>query len=332
MASELIYINKTNLYKELDALQDGEFFAVADQKVKNHLPAWIQFSPNVFWLSDPEGQKNLSTYENALEFFLKLGIHRKAVLYVFGGGATTDLGGFVAATILRGVSWRAVPTTLLAMVDGSLGGKVAVNTPSGKNLVGAFFEPQKIYLCAEFLSTLDEVNWQSGKGEILKYALLSTSIADLVLKKADISKIVEACAHYKMDIVSRDLREEGDRIQLNLGHTLGHAFETTLGIPHGLAVTMGMKYLFEVLDQTAALESWKKLVTALELPQDNLVISAYPGFDKKKFLEHLQYDKKRVRESLRLVLVDPPGKFKVQEMTFTELKTRINRHADFADR
>ena len=224
MESRLIYINKVDLFKELDGFSSGEFFAVADSRIKNHLPQWIQFSPNVFWLSDSEEQKNLSVYETATEFFLKLGIHRASMLFVFGGGATTDFGGFVAATLLRGIKWKTIPTTLLAMVDGSLGGKVAINTPSGKNLIGAFHQPDSIYLCPEFLSTLDQEHWQSGKGEILKYGFLSQEIAELILKKQEIGKIIDACARFKMEIVKKDFREEGERIHLNLGHTLGHAF------------------------------------------------------------------------------------------------------------
>lgn len=331
MASAVIYINKPNLYKELDALQDGEFFAIADSKIKNHLPQWVQFSPGVFWLSNPEEQKTLETHQDALTFFLNAGIQRSSILYVFGGGATTDLGGFVASTILRGIAWKAIPTTLLAMIDGSLGGKVAVNTSAGKNLVGSFHEPATIYICPEYLSTLSEENWQSGKGEVLKYGFLSAEIYELIKKKPDIDKVIRACAEFKMDIVKRDLYEKGDRIQLNLGHTLGHAFETSLNIPHGLAVAMGMKYLFEVMGDQSSITLWKELVKALDLPEDKLSLKSYGGFDRKKFFDHLQHDKKRIREKLKLVLVDGPGKFKVTEILFTDLKTRINSHVDFAD-
>ncbi len=331
MPSELIYVNKTELLKELDNLQDGEFFAIADYKIKNHLPQWIQFSTNVFWVKEPEEDKNLTTYGEALEFFLKAGIHRSSVLYVFGGGATTDLGGFVASTILRGISWVAVPSTLLAMVDGSLGGKVAVNTPSGKNLVGAFHEPLKIFICTDFLSTLDEENWQSGKGEIVKYGLLSPSIYELICKKSETGNIAVACANFKMEIVKRDLKETGDRILLNLGHTLGHAFESTLKIPHGVAVLMGMKYILEIMNMDSALDSLQKMVTALSLPAEKLDLKSYPSFDKKKFMDYLQKDKKKHGDQVRLVLVKSPGETKIEMISLNDLKSRINKHVDFAD-
>lgn len=331
MDSRLIYINKTDLYKELDELSSGEFFAVVDSAIKNHLPKWIQFSATVFWLTNPEDQKTLVTYENATEFFLKQGIHRDSTLYVFGGGATTDFGGFVAATLLRGIKWRAIPTTLLAMVDGSLGGKVALNTPFGKNLIGAFHQPEHIYLCPEFLSTLSEVHWQSGKGEILKYGFLSPGIAELILKKKEMGKIIEACARYKMGIVERDFREKGERTLLNLGHTLGHAFEYLLKLPHGLAVVMGMKYLFEITKKEDSLKTWKEMGAALELPLEKLSVKEFPEFDKKKFFDYLQQDKKRVKDKLKLVLSDGPGKVHTEEITLTEFKNRINAHDDFAD-
>ncbi len=331
MPSELIYVNKPELFKVLDDLQDGEFYAIADYKIKNHLPQWIQFSTTVFWIKKPEEDKNIATYSDALEFFLKAGIHRSSVLYVFGGGATTDLGGFVAATILRGISWMAVPSTLLAMVDGSLGGKVAVNTPAGKNLAGAFHEPEKVYLCEDFLSTLDEENWLSGKGEIVKYGLLSEEIFKLITDKEEMGKIAAACATYKMEVVKRDFKEEGDRIFLNLGHTLGHAFESTLMIPHGLAVLMGLKYLFEMSDQKAALEAFRKMLNALALPGDKLLVKSYAGFDKKKIFEYIQKDKKRTGDQVKLIQVKSPGQPYVETISLNDLKLRMNKHVDFED-
>jgi 3-dehydroquinate synthase len=331
MPSELIFVNKPQLLKDLDNLQEGEFFAIADYKIKNHLPQWIQFSANVFWIKEPEEDKNLLNFGEAHEFFLKAGIQRSSVLYVFGGGATTDLGGFVAATILRGISWVAVPSTLLAMVDGSLGGKVAVNTPCGKNLVGAFHEPIKIYISAEFLSTLDEENWHSGKGEIVKYGFLSREIFELICQESEIATIAEACANFKMVIVRKDLKEEGDRILLNLGHTLGHAFESTLKIPHGIAVLMGMKYLFEIMKKDLALEAFDQMIKALSLPAEKLNLKSYPNSDKKKILDYIQKDKKRKADQVKLVLVNSPGETYVENITLSDLKLRINNHADFAD-
>lgn len=331
MPSELIYVNKPQLLKELDDLRDSEFFAIADYKIKNHLPQWIQFSSTVFWIKEPEEDKNLATFGEAHEFFLKAGIHRSSILYVFGGGATTDLGGFVAATILRGIPWIAIPTTLLAMVDGSLGGKVAVNTPAGKNLVGAFHEPRKVFISIDFLATLDEENWHSGKGEIVKYGLLSQEIYQLICKKSAMGKVTAACASFKMELVQKDLKENGDRILLNLGHTLGHGFEYTLKIPHGIAVLMGMKYLFEIMKKDSALTAFNEMIKALELPAQKLELKSYPNVEKKKILDFIQRDKKRIADQIKLVLVNTPGDSFVEVISLKDLKSRMNKHVDFKD-
>lgn len=329
MKSKLTYLKKLELFKELDNFKEGQFFAIADQKVKNHLPQWIQFSPHVYWLKNPEDDKNLETYGEALNFFLKQGIQRSSHLYVFGGGATTDFAGFVAATILRGISWTAVPTTLLAMIDGSIGGKVAVNTPQGKNLVGAFHMPDQVYICGDFLTTLSDKEWLSGKGEVLKYGFLSQEIYDLILKKAPIEEIAVECARFKSHIVEIDFKEQGDRILLNLGHSLGHAFESTLKIPHGQAVAMGMRYLFKLNKNVNALAEWDKLAKALAIPSEKLHLDHFPKFDREIFLDYLDKDKKKVDAKLRLVLVKGIGSCYVEEVILKDFKAKILDHEAF---
>ena len=329
MKSNLIYLKKLELFKELDNFKDGQFFAIVDQKMKNHLPQWIQFSPHVFWLKEPEQEKNLTSYGEALEFFLKQGISRSSTLYAFGGGATTDFAGFVAATILRGISWVAVPTTLLAMIDGSIGGKVAVNMPAGKNLVGSFHLPERVFICADFLTSLSDKEWMSGKGEILKYGFLSKEINALILKKAPIDEIAVACANYKNDVVERDFQEKGERIYLNLGHTLGHAFEFTLKIPHGHAVAMGLKYLFKIMHQDEALLEWDKMVKALALPAEKFEIDHFRNFDLRAFSQYLEQDKKKIETKLRLVLVKGIGYCYVEEISMKDFKAKIQSNVEF---
>jgi 3-dehydroquinate synthase len=329
MKSKLTYLKKLELFKELDNYKDGKFFAIIDQRAKNHLPQWIQFSPHIFWLKDPEGEKTLEVYGQAMEFFLKQGIQRSSRIHAFGGGATTDLAGFVAATIMRGINWIAIPTTLLAMIDGSIGGKVAINMPQGKNLVGAFHAPANVYICGEFLTTLPDKEWMSGKGEILKYGFLSRDIHDLIVKKASIEEIAVECAKFKTRVVKQDFRDEGERIFLNLGHSLGHAFESSLKITHGHAVAMGLKYLFKIMKQTEALAQWEKMVKALCLPAEKLEIRYFNNFDLKVFLAYLDHDKKKIDSNLRLILVKSIGACYVEEVTLKELKAKIQSHEEF---
>lgn len=329
MKSNLTYLKKLELFKELDNFKEGQFFAVADQKVKNHLPQWISFSPHIFWLKSPEEEKTLEVYERAVEFFLKQGITRSSTIYAIGGGATTDFAGFVASTILRGVKWVAIPTTLLAMIDGSIGGKVALNMPQGKNLVGAFHAPENVYICGDFLTSLPVTEWISGKGEVMKYGFLSKEIHDMIMKKAAIEDIAVACAKFKNEVIKKDFKEQGERIHLNLGHTLGHAFESHLKIPHGQAVAMGLKYMFKVMELNQSHGEWSEMIKALNLPAEKMEIAHYSHFDLKAFLNFLEQDKKKVDSKLRLVLVKDIGFCYVEEVPMKDFKTKIQSYAEF---
>lgn len=329
MKSKLIYLKKLELFKLLDNFKDGQFFCVADQKIKNHLPQWIQFSPHVFWLKNPEEEKNLSVYGQAVEFFLQQGIQRGSTLYAFGGGATTDLAGFVAATILRGISWVALPTTLLGMVDAAIGGKVGVNMHQGKNLAGAFHLPETVMVCGDFLTTLSEREWISGKGEVMKYGLLSKEIYELILKKAPIEDIALECAKFKEEIVEKDFKENGERYLLNLGHTLGHAFESSLKIPHGQAVIMGMKYMFKLMKLEGPSQDVEKLIKALALPAEKFTIAHHPLFNLSTFLGFLDQDKKKIESNLRLILVKAPGSCYLEEVPLKDFKSKIQNYEEF---
>lgn len=328
MKSNLTYLKKPDLFKELAQHQDN-FFAVIDDAVRDHLPDWVKVSQAVFWLKNPEEDKNLKTFGEVVSFFLDQGICRTSKLHAIGGGATTDLAGFVAASVLRGVAWISIPTTLLAIVDGSIGGKVAVNMPQGKNLVGAFHAPEKVFICLDFLSTLPKIEWESGKGEVLKYGFLSAKIYDRILKKESMDFIAQDCAEFKKQVVDNDFKEQGKRILLNLGHTLGHAFESTLKIPHGLSVAMGIKYLLKVFSLQERLVEWEKLALALEIPLEQMELSHYPDFSVDKFKNYLLQDKKKNQNMLSLVMIKSVGSCFVQEMNMQEFLKKIEAHEEF---
>lgn len=326
--AHLTYLKMPDLFKELEQLPESEFFAVIDEAVRSHLPHWIGESTRVYWLQSPEEQKNLASFSEICRFFLQQGISRSSKLYAIGGGATTDLAGFVAASLLRGINWVSVPTTLLAMVDGAIGGKVAVNVPEGKNLVGAFHAPAQVLICEDFLVTLPEQEWLSGKGEIVKYAFLSKPIHDLVMNKAELGIIAWECALFKKEIVERDFKETGDRILLNLGHTLGHAFESNLKIPHGFAVMMGLKYLLRLLKIDSMLNEWEKITEALGVDASKLNFKS-PHFSLDSFLAYLQQDKKRQAHTIRLIVPEQIGKSIVREVPLDEFIQKIKQHDDF---
>ena len=166
----------------------------------------------IVWKSaDGEKTKTLEEYGKCVEFLLEKGIHRHAHIVALGGGALSDFAGFVAATLLRGMPWSIIPTTLLSMIDAAIGGKVALNSNQAKNSIGAFYAPCTVWNNSDFLKTLPVREFHSGKGEIAKYALLSNDIYRLVDHQKPLDEIITACVDYKFQIACSDFRESGDR-------------------------------------------------------------------------------------------------------------------------
>ena len=199
-----------------------------------------------------EQSKSIACWNKTIDAVLKSGVERKTPLLAVGGGVTGDLGGFVAATALRGIPLIHMPTSLLAMVDSSIGGKTGINHETGKNLIGSFYQPDAVFADVNYLKTLSEEEWVNGLSEILKYAAITDpSLFDLALECVDSgfrpnelwTKIIGESAGIKSDIVSYDALEAGRRAFLNFGHTFGHALEKKAGygtISHGEAVLVGM--------------------------------------------------------------------------------------------
>ncbi|MCR5184393.1 MAG: 3-dehydroquinate synthase [Opitutales bacterium] len=198
---------------------------------------------------DGEGAKSTAELVNLWETLAQAHIDRSGVLLAIGGGVVGDLGGFAAATFLRGIDFVQVPTTLLAMVDSSVGGKTAVNLAEGKNLVGAFYQPKAVIADLDFLKTLPAGEFAAGMGEVVKYGLLGDARLFETLEETNadsLAPIVRRCCEIKAAIVAADEREtagDGGRALLNLGHTFGHAIEKVAGYGsylHGEAVAVGL--------------------------------------------------------------------------------------------
>jgi 3-dehydroquinate synthase len=200
-----------------------------------------------------ERTKSLESFGKVLDFLAANRLNRQAVLWVVGGGVVGDLGGFAAASYLRGISYVQVPTTLLAMVDSSVGGKTGINLTAGKNLVGAFHHPQAVFIGREFLQTLPPREFAAGMAEVIKYGLLGDAalFAQLEQKAVDarsveLPEVIRRCCQLKAGIVKADEFErapEGGRALLNLGHTFGHAIEQVTGYTtylHGEGVAIGL--------------------------------------------------------------------------------------------
>ncbi|MEE2752318.1 MAG: 3-dehydroquinate synthase [Myxococcota bacterium] len=208
---------------------------------------------NTVEVIDGEQAKQLSHYEQLIDDLLNTGLDRNTLVVALGGGVTGDLAGFAAATVLRGLRLVQVPTSLLAMVDSSVGGKTGLNTSAGKNLVGAFHQPSLVQVDVSVLSTLSDRDFRSGLGEVVKHAVIADATffawleenAEAIVRRevAVLSEIVARCCEIKAAVVARDEREAGERAVLNLGHTVAHALEAVSGfgvIPHGEAVGIGL--------------------------------------------------------------------------------------------
>lgn len=256
---EVLHLHHSLENLKEDIQKDHDVFFI-DENVKNYFPSFL----NPIILPGGDKAKDLENYSKVLVELEARGINRDQSFCAIGGGATSDFVGFVASTWKRGVTWSVVPTTLLSMVDACLGGKTALNFNGKKNLIGTFYPAKNIFLFEDFLETLSPTEWDSGKGEILKYCFLDERVAKAVLEKKSWSEIIKYCLEFKQDIVTEDLREVGVRRLLNLGHTLGHGVEIAHDLPHGVAVALGVQRTIAVF-QPELNQSFKELCSALEL-------------------------------------------------------------------
>jgi 3-dehydroquinate synthetase len=334
MKTNIKKIELENIIDEINKLETDTVLVVADHQVwsmysKDILLEKIENKKVIFWKSpDGEKVKNFNDFQTAIEFFLDKGIHRNAHLVVIGGGAVSDFAGFIAATILRGISWSILPTTLLSMVDASIGGKVGINSKSGKNLIGAFHLPTNIFICTKFLETLTDTERQSGLGEVLKYCFLDFSIYNLVVKKAEMELIIDACAQFKQKITEEDLKEEGNRKILNLGHSFGHALEFIYNLSHGEAVLWGMALVFKIFGNEKNINDIYALKNAL-----GILAQTPPWYNKEfptdKIMNYLSKDKKiSAMSSIDLILIEDIGNHKIENKSFEEIQMILETSKD----
>jgi 3-dehydroquinate synthase len=276
----------------------------------------------------PEGEryKTLASAESLYDRLLDLDARRATCIAALGGGVIGDLAGFVAATYMRGLPLVQLPTSLLAMVDSSIGGKTAVDLPRGKNLVGAFHTPCFVAADTSVLSTLPPRELSCGMAEVIKAALvasedlfaaLESEVGLLDLRSYDaLEEVIEMAARIKAEIVESDPFEKGRRAQLNLGHTLGHALEASAsykGLSHGEAVALGMLFALKVSRALGVLsedyeERLVKILTAMELP---VVMPPVPW---ETIVQPMLHDKKRSGGPLRMVLPVRCGEVTVREV------------------
>ena len=291
----------------------GDVALVSDEHVAPHwasplLEAFEKAGTRATLITLPAGEahKNLATIQTLYDNFLDAKLDRSGIVVALGGGVIGDMAGFAAATYLRGVRFVQIPTSLLAMVDSSVGGKTGVDLPQGKNLVGAFKQPELVIIDPELLATLPAEEFRNGLGEVIKHGIIQDTRLFAQLEgdgPASLESMIARALRVKIGVVERDPFEQGERAYLNLGHTFGHAIEQVSGyaLPHGQAVALG---LIAAADLAAA-----RGICPPDLPQrithvvERLGLeTTLSGYDAAAIVRAMGSDKKRKGGTVRFVL------------------------------
>jgi len=277
--------------------------------------------PRVDVLSLPDGEtyKDWPTLNLIFDHLLSRGFDRKTVLFALGGGVVGDMTGFAAATYMRGVPFVQIPTTLLAQVDSSVGGKTAINHPHGKNMIGAFYQPELVLCDLSTLATLPQREIAAGLAEVIKYGpiydeafliWLEGNLDKLVAREPEsLAHAVARCCEIKAAVVGADERESGLRAILNFGHTFGHAIEAGLGFGvwlHGEAVAAGMVMAAELSERVGLMPAGFRLRLESLIQRAGLPVRG-PKLGAAEYLKHMRVDKKAEAGAIRFVLIHGLG-------------------------
>lgn len=285
---------------------------------------------NTIVLKPGEEYKIQSTVDAVIEQLIAMEADRRTMLIGVGGGVVTDLTGYVASVYMRGIPFGFVPTSILAMVDASIGGKNGIDVGVYKNMVGVIRQPKFILHDLAFLNTLPQSEWENGFAEIIKHACIRDAIMFRELeantfktyqgRKKTACELIQRNAIIKTKVVQKDEFEKGDRKLLNFGHTLGHALETQYELSHGRAISIGMTYACHISARLGRFRDTERVVKLLE----KYSLPTYASFDKQKVFEVMKMDKKRERKELNYVLLEKIGKGVVKPLPVDQLEKIIN--------
>jgi 3-dehydroquinate synthase len=266
-----------------------------------------------------EASKNINTALDIVAQLLELGADRNSMLIAFGGGVTGDMVGFIASVFMRSIPYIQIPTTLLAQVDSSIGGKTAIDLPYGKNLLGTFYQPQGVFADLSYLNTLPEAEFNNGLAEIIKYGIIDDEKMFRLLEENMVAvkrkdsvlllKIIENCCRIKKSIVEIDEKEQGLRRILNYGHTLGHAFEaqSNFTISHGEAVALGMIAAARISENLGYLESASRERIERIIREAGLTCRIPQDMATEGIISRLKMDKKKEGNIIHFVLLKKIG-------------------------
>lgn len=300
-------------------VSDGNVAPIYAEKLRAGLES-TGATVHLFVFAPGEEHKTLETVGNILEYLATSSFTRTDCLIALGGGIVGDVCGFAASVYMRGIRFVQLPTTLLAAVDSSVGGKTGVNLMGYKNQVGAFWQPSLVLCDPETFDTLPEREYRNGMAEVIKYA----AICDpglVPLLNGDECEMIARCVGIKSDIVSRDERDTGERMLLNYGHTFGHAVECVSHetVPHGMAVAIGMMNAAKLAEKNGIAEAGTANITAKLLTEHGLPLSA-DGYSPKELYRAMLNDKKRADGMITLVLPEKFGKCILKKVTLRELE------------
>lgn len=281
---------------------------------------FTDYQCNTAVVPDGEHKKTLETLRDIIDVLIEHNHHRDTTLIALGGGVIGDMTGFAASCYQRGVNFIQVPTTLLAQIDASIGGKTAVNHPAGKNMIGAFFQPKAVIIDINTLATLPDREFSAGIAEMIKVALLAdaeffnwlqSNMPQIMAKDEEtlITAISKSC-QIKADIVNKDEKEQGVRALLNLGHTFGHAIEQNLGfgtVLHGEAVAIGMLLAAQLSAELKHLSNNDVEEITELLERANLPTQLPTSLDAKTLIETMWQDKKVLQKQMRFILLQSIG-------------------------
>ncbi len=296
-------------------------------------------------LPDGEQYKNLEVWNRIFNSLLESRFNRKATLVALGGGVVGDMGGFAAACYQRGIPFIQVPTTLLSQVDSSVGGKTGINHPLGKNMIGAFYQPQCVLADTDTLDTLEDRELSAGVAEVIKYGLirdpaffnwLEDNVEKLLERDHDaLAYAIERSCQNKAEVVAADELESGQRALLNLGHTFGHAIETGMGYGawlHGEAVGAGMCMAADLSHRMGWLSQQELERTIALIKRGGLPVNSPAGLSTERYLELMSVDKKVLDGGLRLVLLRAIGKSVVSgDFDAGQLRNTLNEYSSQAN-
>lgn len=308
-------------------ISDDKVYGLYGDTVKKSIEN-AGYMTEVYTFKNGEKSKNITTYTEILEFLAESGLTRSDFVVALGGGVTGDMAGFAAASYLRGIKFVQIPTTFLAAIDSSVGGKTGVNLNAGKNLVGAFHQPSLVICDTNTFETLSEENFADGVAEAIKYGMIEKP--ELLEKLSgdyinEIDDIVELCVSIKRDVVAEDEFEGGVRKLLNFGHTIGHGVEkcSNYAVTHGHGVAIGMSII------TKAAESLGICEKGMSEKLDNLIskcgLPTKSPYSAQELYKVALSDKKRSGDSITVVLPESEGKCILKKITVDELLEYIKK-------